>query len=279
MSFSDGTGDGGARDNQAIGIHRTLKLKGGEVFVFDDELTVEEPLEIHLDGQPYAVTMRMPGDDLALVAGFCLTEGLVRAADDIVGLKHCPKGLDRVLVELHPRAHERTAACERRRDFVSKSSCGLCGKEKMEDIYTDVPPVPDGGATTMDDVLRLKADFETRKAVFQITGSTHQAAVYDEDGACLSFAEDAGRHNALDKAVGRVLLDGRQDRAFAVLVSSRLSFEMVQKAVVLGAKVLAGVSAATTLAAAFAESRNLTLIGFLRRDRMNVYTHRERIKA
>lgn len=263
--------------NDAIGVHRTLKLKDGEVFTFDDDLTVEEPLEIHVDGLPYAVTMRMPGQDLELVAGFCATEGLVRSADDLLRLEHCAKGHDRVLVELRPEARERTAACERRRDFVSKSSCGLCGKEKMEDIYADVPPVSGADAVTMADVLRLKADFETRKTIFPVTGSTHQAAVYARGGECLAFAEDVGRHNALDKAVGRVLLDGRRADAHLVLVSSRLSFEMVQKAVVLGAQVLAGVSAATTLAAAFAESKNLTLVGFLRRNRMNVYTHRERI--
>ncbi len=280
MSFNDDCGSlggAGAPCRDAVGHHGILKLKGGALFDCEDALTVESPLEIHVDDLPYAVTMRTPGDDLALVAGFCLTEGLAVDAADFLRLERCDRGQDRVLVELAPAARRRTPASQRRRDFVSRSSCGLCGKEKMEDVYADVPSVPDGGALSMAALLEMKADFETRKPVFRVTGSTHQAAVYAADGACLASAEDVGRHNALDKAVGRVLLDGRRAEAFAVLASSRLSFEMVQKTVVLGARVLAGVSAATTLAAAFAETRNVTLVGFLRRDRMNVYTHRERI--
>ncbi|WP_084457845.1 formate dehydrogenase accessory sulfurtransferase FdhD [Desulfocurvus vexinensis] len=266
-----------ARPGQAVGLHPTLKRRSGEVFACDDELTVEEPLEIHVDAMPYAVTMRTPGDDLALVAGFCLGEGLARHAGDLLRLEHCPAGHDRVLVDLHPQARTRAPGSRARRDFVARSSCGLCGKQKMDDIHADLPPVPPGGSLPMDALLRLEADFRTRRPVFARTGSTHQAAVYDRHGACLAAAEDVGRHNALDKAAGRVLLDGTRERAFAVLVSSRLSFEMVLKAVALGARVLAGVSAATTLAVDFAQARNLTLVGFLRPGGMNVYTHRERV--
>jgi len=253
-----------------------LRLRDGRVAAEDDELAVEEPLEIVIDEATYAVTMRLPGDDAALVAGFCLSEGILARAEDIASIEACPTDPGRI--HLRTRSGPASVARPERRGFLSKSSCGLCGKEKLADIHADIRPV--GGWTPLgaDGVLARKADFEARKLVFPRTGSTHSAALYAAGGECLGFAEDVGRHNALDKAVGAALLAGTLGSAHLALVSSRLSFEMVQKAAAAGLEILAGVSAATTLAAHFAEAWNVTLVGFLRRGRMNVYARPGRIE-
>jgi FdhD protein len=242
-----------------------------------DEMIVEEPLEIIIGGLPYAVTMRMPGDDLHLAAGFCLSEGLVSRPEDLASISPCPHDQNKLTIEL---SLSTTGTPERERggEFLSRSSCGLCGRDRLDEIFTDIPPIAARDSVTASTIQRWKTDFEGRKEVFPLTGGAHSAAVYRLDGACLGFAEDVGRHNALDKAIGQVLLKGAREEAYLALVSSRLSFEMVQKAAALGVQVLAGVSAATTLAAEYAQRMGLTLIGFLRRGRMNIYTVPERIQ-
>lgn len=254
-----------------------LRLRDGRVAAEDDDLAVEEPLEIVIDSATYAVTMRLPGDDAALVAGFCLSEGIIAKASDIAAIEACPTDPGRIHLHTRPD-HGRPAAAPKRRGFLSKSSCGLCGKEKLADIHADIRPAAGWTPLGADALLQRKADFEARKLVFPRTGSTHSAALYDSGGACLAFAEDVGRHNALDKAVGAALLAGTLPDAHLALVSSRLSFEMVQKAAAAGIEILAGISAATTLAASFAEHWNVTLAGFLRRGRMNVYARPGRIE-
>jgi FdhD protein len=252
-----------------------VRLREGRVAEEDDDLAVEEPLEIVIDDATYAVTMRLPGDDTALAAGFCLSEGVIARAEDIASIDACPTDPGRIHLRTRKDA---TRTRPERRGFLSKSSCGLCGKEKLADIHADIRPVAGLSRLDADAVLARKADFEARKLVFPRTGSTHSAALYSAGGECLGFAEDVGRHNALDKAVGAALLAGTLETAHLALVSSRLSFEMVQKAAAAGIEILAGVSAATTLAAQFAERWNVTLVGFLRRGRMNVYAHPERIR-
>lgn len=254
-----------------------LRLQDGRVAAEEDDLAVEEPLEIVIDDAAYAVTMRLPGDDAALAAGFCLSEGVIAGAGDIASIEPCPTDPGRIHVRTRPNPAW-TAARPERRGFLSRSSCGLCGKEKLADIHADIRPVAGWTPLDADAVLARKADFEARKLVFPRTGATHSAALYGRDGRCLGFAEDVGRHNALDKAVGQALLAGALSAAHLALVSSRLSFEMVQKAAAAGIEILAGVSAATTLAAHFAESWNMTLVGFLRRGRMNVYARPGRIR-
>lgn len=254
-----------------------LRLRDGRVAEEDDDLAVEEPLEIVIDDATYAVTMRLPGDDAALAAGFCLSEGIVARASDIAAIEACPTDPGRI--HLRTRTDpDRPGPGRERRGFLSKSSCGLCGKEKLADIHADIRPVAGWTPLDADQVLARKADFEARKLVFPRTGSTHSAALYARSGQCLGFAEDVGRHNALDKAVGQALLADTLGAAHLALVSSRLSFEMVQKAAAAGLEILAGVSAATTLAAHFAEQWNVTLVGFLRRGRMNVYARPDRIR-
>ncbi len=253
------------------------KVQGERFFAVDDDMVVEEPLEIIIGGLPYAVTMRLPGDDIHLGAGFCLSEGLVSGPGELTAIELCAHDPNKLSIELAPTPQSRTLSRDRGSEFLSRSSCGLCGRDRLDELFTDIPPVTGNTEVSAAEILRWKADFETRKEIFPLTGGAHSAAVYDQHGGCLGFAEDVGRHNALDKAAGRVLLGGNRDRAYLALVSSRLSFEMVQKAAALGVQVLAGVSAATTLAAEYAASCNLTLIGFLRRGRMNIYTRPDRV--
>lgn len=241
-----------------------------------DALAWEEPLEIVVDGAPYAVTMRMPGDDAHLVMGFLLTEGVIASRDDIQSMDYCQGALGerRIFVALRSG---RSQAKPRSKEFLSKSSCGLCGKVSFGDVHTDVPRVASVYTVSRETLLSLKAVIEARQALFQQTGGTHFAAIFDARHELLAFAEDIGRHNALDKAIGAVLAAGARNQACLGIVSSRLSFEMVQKAGVLGLEVLAGLSVATSLAVEMAENLGITLIGQMRANRMNVYTGVERI--
>ncbi|MFO7595702.1 MAG: formate dehydrogenase accessory sulfurtransferase FdhD [Desulfocurvibacter africanus] len=243
-----------------------------------DTLAVEEPLEIVVDGAPYAVTMRLPGDDVHLVMGFLLTEGVIASREDILSMDYCQGSLGerRIFVELRPG---RMAAQTKpqRREFLSKSSCGLCGKASLGDVHTDIPRVASIHAINRNTLLGLKSSIEKRQGLFHQTGATHFAAIFDARHELLAFAEDIGRHNALDKAIGAVLAADARDLAYLGIVSSRLSYEMVQKAGALGLEVLAGLSVATSLAVEMAENLGITLIGHLRATRMNVYTGGERI--
>ncbi|EMG36410.1 formate dehydrogenase family accessory protein FdhD [Desulfocurvibacter africanus PCS] len=241
-----------------------------------DTLAVEEPLEIVVDGAPYAVTMRMPGDDTHLVMGFLLTEGVIASREDILSMNYCQGSLGerRIFVELRRGVGE---ARRQRQEFLSKSSCGLCGKVSFGDVHTDIPRVASVRTISRSGLLGLKRAIEARQEVFQCTGATHFAAIFDARHELLAFAEDIGRHNALDKAIGAVLAADAGNLAYLGIVSSRLSFEMVQKAGALGLEVLAGLSVATNLAVEMAESLGITLIGHMRATRMNVYTRAERI--
>lgn len=260
-------------------VYRAIRrLESDGEYDLRDALAVEEPLEIVVDGAPYAVTMRMPGDDAHLVLGFLLTEGVIASREDILSMDYCQGTLGerRIFVELRRGAGE---ARRQRQEFLSKSSCGLCGKVSFGDVHTDMPRVSSVRAISRSALLGLKSAIEARQEVFHCTGATHFAAIFDARHELLAFAEDIGRHNALDKAIGAVLAAGARDLAYLGIVSSRLSFEMVQKAGALGLEVLAGLSVATSLAVEMAENLGITLIGHLRATRMNIYTGAERILA
>ncbi|EPR44391.1 Protein fdhD [Desulfovibrio sp. X2] len=264
---------------RATTVRAIVRHGPGGAAARDDLMAVEDPLEIFIDDSPYAITMRMPGQDRDLVLGYCLTEGLIRDASDVADISHCTAGLGekRIFVRLRRRDACRESRLRRSREHLSQSSCGLCGKESLAEVHTDVPPVSGAHPVGAGHLWRLKAAVESMQEVFRRTGSTHFAALCDLEGEIISFAEDIGRHNALDKAIGSVLRQGLRERAHTALVSSRLSYEMVLKAGMLGVEVLAGLSAATSLAAELAEGLNMTLVGHLRPERMNVYSHAERI--
>ena len=259
--------------------HKTSRFKDNALFAAEYNLAVEELLEIYIDDSPYAITMRLPGDDINLVTGFCFTEGIIGSRDDLLSIRHCEAipGERRVLVYLDPKRSCNTVNLETRRAYLSKSSCGLCGKSQADEIYCESPPVKAFRQMPLGDIIRFKQSFETRQTIFQLTGSTHSASLFGLRRNLLAFAEDIGRHNAFDKVIGALVNEGKTREAFVAIVSSRLSFEMVQKAGVLGLEILAGLSAPTSMAVEMADRLNITLIGFLRENSMSIYTHQERI--
>ena len=256
-----------------------VKYHNGGLETVEDEIAVEEFLQIFVNGEPYAVIMRLPGDDLDLVRGFCYTEGLFQELSEIEWLGHCPEeeGENKILVELARPVGELANHSHETGTYISRSSCGLCGKTSVDKIYFPEKGVQNFSACSVQTLMRIKENFEQHIGLFPRTGYTHSAAIYSCDCELLAFAEDVGRHNALDKIIGRVLLNEKQNQAFLGLVSSRLSFEMVQKAVIIGLEIFAGISAPSSLAVQISSDYNLTLVGFLRESRMNIYTLQERV--
>jgi FdhD protein len=259
--------------------HKTSRFKDNGLLAAEYNLAVEELLEIYIDDCPYAITMRLPGDDINLAAGFCFTEGIIGSRDDLLAIRHCETipGERRVLVYLNPNRSKNMVDPHRRREYLSKSSCGLCGKSEADEIYTESAPVQTFHGIRPNDIFTLKKSFEARQTIFQLTGTTHSASVFGLRQNPLAFAEDIGRHNAFDKAIGTLVNAGKTREAYLAIVSSRLSFEMVQKAAVLGVEILAGLSGPTSMAVEMAASLNITLIGFLRENSMSIYTHPQRI--
>ncbi len=258
--------------------HKTSRFKDNHLFAAEYNLAVEELLEIYVDDSSYAVTMRLPGDDINLVTGFCFTEGIIDSLDDVLSIRHCDviPGNQRVLLRLR-MGNDSKKSFREGNTFLSTSSCGMCGKRSAEEIHSSMKPVESFNSILLQDILQLKHLFETKQAIFPLTGSTHAASIFDLEENLLAFSEDIGRHNAFDKAIGSLMHMGKAKEAFLAILSSRLSFEMVQKAGMLGVEILSGFSGPTSMAVRMAEDLNITLIGFLRENSMSIYTHPERI--
>jgi FdhD protein len=267
------------------------RRNGFEAIQDRDLLAVEEALEIHLVygtaehriGKSITVTMRTPGSDRELAAGFLFAEGLVRCHEDVVSIRHCgpPAGPLRlrnvVRIELRPGANVDATRLER--NFLSTSSCGVCGKASLEALPTlRRTRLPDGFVVAAAAIHRLPDMLRQAQTVFDCTGGLHAAALFDRTGRVHDVKEDVGRHNALDKLVGRQFLDARlplSDRA--LFVSGRVGYELVQKAIVAGIPLLAAVGAPSSLAVDLAKDANMTLAGFVRNGRFNVYCAPQRI--
>jgi FdhD protein len=233
-----------------------------------DEVAVEEPLEIRVDGAPLAVTMRTPGHDEELALGFLLTEGLIEGVHS-VGLT---ADFAANVIEVEGPLRRDPGA----RRFYTTSSCGVCGKGALAEVAVDAPAAVPGPRVPRE-LLAALPD-RLRQPAFQRTGGMHATGLFTADGELMLVREDVGRHNAMDKVVGRALLEGLVPLYGRILcVSGRLSFELVQKAAVAGAPILVGVGAPTSLAIELAADRGITLAGFARRGSVNVYTGAERI--
>ncbi len=248
----------------------------------DDRLAVEEPLEIRIGDDPVSVTMRTPGgaDDYELVAGFLLTEGLISKRADLKDLGYCldpkhPELRNIVRATLAPGL-EVPVERARRRAFQS-SSCGLCGKGSLDAVLTTSPPLEDGVRISRAVLSSLPERLRAAQPTFAATGGLHAAGLFSSAGELLCAREDIGRHNAVDKVIGRRFLDGKPLSGTILLVSGRTSFEIVQKALVARIPVLAAVSAASSLAASLARESGMTLVGFLRGAEGNVYAGAERV--
>ena len=251
------------------------RLVDGELRRGPDEVVVEEPLEIRLDGHLVATTMRTPGHDYELAVGFCAGDGLLGDAS-VLGVRYCGEGpaaefeYNVVTVETGGRAPVPTP----RVGNVS-SSCGLCGTSTLTEMATRLAPVRAEVEFRAEAIAKVVATIGERQEMFARTGGLHAAAVFDEVGTIEDVREDIGRHNAVDKVVGRRILDGATDAAARGLyVSGRASFEMVQKAWAAGFGTVVAVSAPSALAIDAARAADMTLVGFARDDRLNLYTGR-----
>jgi FdhD protein len=239
-----------------------------------DEVAIEEPLEIRIRGRPVSITMRTPGHDVELVAGMLLTEGLIAAAE-VPLIRHEHPNIVNVAA-----AHDESLLDHVRRTTITSASCGLCGKSTIEAVHQHFPAVDDDVTLTPATVAKITSQLERAQATFARTGGVHAAALFNREGTLVVAREDVGRHNAVDKAIGYALLRGLLPlKGHVLLVSGRASFEIVQKALGACIPVVAAVSAPSSLALELAESSGQTLIGFLRGNRWNVYTHPERITA
>jgi FdhD protein len=243
----------------------------------EDELAVEEPLEIRVDGEPLAVTMRTPGEDEELAVGFLAGEGLIAGAGDVLDAGPTEDFAANV-VDVRTRAGLRREAAAGERRFYLSSSCGVCGKGALEHVEQFAPPSAPSPPLPRDLVLRAPDEARAAQAAFERTGGLHATALFDADGEMLVLREDVGRHNAMDKAIGSLLLAGRfpLPGAFACL-SGRASFELVQKASLAGLAGLVAVGAPSTLAVALAEERDMLLCGFVRGNSFNVYAGAHRL--
>jgi len=245
---------------------RAVELGGGR----RDEVAVEEPLEIRVDGAPLAVTMRTPGHDEELALGFVHGEGLIDRAHDVGPTADLAGNVVEVSGPLLRDAGARS--------FYTSSSCGVCGKGALEEVAVHAEPAAPGPVVARTLLAGLPERLLAAQPGFARTGGLHATGLFDAAGVLLGAREDVGRHNAMDKVIGRALLDGRVPLSELILcVSGRLSFELVQKAAVAGCPILVGVGAPSSLAIALAREQRMTLIGFARGDALNVYAGAERV--
>jgi FdhD protein len=273
-----------AAPRRNVSARRILSVRAGSRFERSDRLAGEEPMEIRVGGpgqEPVeiAVTMRTPGHDFELAAGFLLTEGLVAGTSDIASIAYCELPADEqhynvVTVRL-TRSFDPASL---RRNFFATSSCGICGKASMDQVEVRCDHLGAGPTVARSRLTSLPVTLRQAQRIFEQTGGLHAAGLFDSDGNLLGLREDVGRHNALDKLVGEATLSGTlplHDRV--LLVSGRASFELVQKAAVARVPVLCAVSAPSSLAVETADRLGMTVIGFLRDDGFNVYSHPDRI--
>ena len=263
---------------------RTVRVEG-EPRTREDVLAVEEPLEVRVNGGRFSVTMRTPGDDFDLVAGFLVSEGVIARLDDLPGMRVVTGlGADGEptfnIVDASVSGPGVRAAAERARTLYTTSACGVCGLASIDAVTTaSAFPILPVGLTVPAAVLASLPDrLRAGQRLFDSTGGVHAAGLFDADGEPLVVREDVGRHNAVDKVVGWALRESRLPLSRTVLqVSGRASFELVQKARMAGIPVLAAVSAPSSLAAELAEEAGITLVGFSRGRSFNVYAHGHRV--
>lgn len=279
----------------SVATVRIQKISAEVPFSGDDLLAVEEPMEIRLgyhDGisrkqQSLSVTMRTPGNDFELALGFLFSEGIIREHADVLSVNYCTDGNRKedheniVRVELRDEVQPDLKRLERH--FYTTSSCGVCGKTSLEAVR-DICRVQedlqnDSLVFSRETILQLPAKLREAQLVFKYTGGLHAAALFDESGKLILLREDIGRHNAVDKMIGASLVSGLIPlNKHILLLSGRTGFELVQKSVMAGIKVIASVGAPSSLALQLAKEFGITLIGFLREERFNIYSGEERIK-
>jgi len=278
-----------------------VRVRGGRRGADVDRAATEEPLEIRLHGRPFAVVMRTPGADRELAAGFLLAEQVISGSDDLGTIEYCTErqpqsSQSRLSKEVSALSASSAVASENivnvtlmdqarveraladRRQVTTNSSCGMCGRRTIESLTANVAPVASTWTMPAPILLRLPERLRAAQAGFDETGGLHAAGLFTPDGQLADHAEDVGRHNAVDKVVGRMLLREALPLSQHLLcVSGRTSFEIVQKAVLAGIPIVAAVSAPSSLAIELAHESGITLVGFVRGDSFNIYAHPQRI--
>jgi FdhD protein len=222
------------------------------------ELLGEEPLSIRVEGKPYAVIMRTPGEEIAHAAGFCLGEGIIDSPADYASIATCDaESANVVTVTLNPSRRKTIGGILDRRSYVSQTSCGLCGKELVQDLYQQIRPMPAGTAVSIATALKGLNSLSAHQPLRSRTHASHAASLWDAHGNLITVAEDIGRHNALDKAIGKAFLDGRLPQIAFLIMSSRLSYELIQKAARARIPIIVSVSRPTGLAVELAARLNM----------------------
>lgn len=240
----------------------------------------EEPLSIRIQGKPYVVVMRTPGAETAHAAGLCLAEGIVDTVSDIAAIAICDGSDSNVVtVTLNEDARARLGKREDRREWVSQTSCGLCGKQLVEELHQEIAPVSRATTLPAAMVRRCLEDLPGHQRLRVRTRASHAAALYDARGALLTVAEDVGRHNALDKVIGTLFLEERLERAALLVLSSRISYELVQKSARARIPVIVAVSRPTALAVQLAQALNICLATVAPDQGLFIYTHGDRLEV
>jgi FdhD protein len=244
-----------------------------------DRLAVEEPLEVRVNTRSISITMRTPGHDAELAAGFLVTEGLIRKRRDIQDIRSYARNEQGNVVDVYLAPNVKVDFARLTRHVFASSSCGLCGKASIDAVRQQFKPVRKAVRVRAADLTKIAADLTSIQKTFAQTGGLHAAAMYTAAGGLIVLREDIGRHNAVDKVIGHGLLEGLLPfNKHILLVSGRASFEIMQKALAAGIPVVAAISAPSSLAVEFAQTSGQTLVGFLRPGRMNVYAHPERVR-
>lgn len=259
---------------------QVLRYESGDVSEMSDEVALEEPLEIRVRGRAVSITMRTPGQDDELAAGFLLSEGIIHRAEDVIKIEPCGKNEDGNLVNVLLAPLVTVDFEKLTRHVFASSSCGLCGKATIDAIRGQFPRCESDVTVDAITLLGLPEKMRRVQETFSKTGGLHAAALFTASGELLVMREDVGRHNAVDKVIGHALLNGLLPLdQHVLLVSGRTSFEILQKALSAHLPILAAVSAPSNLAVKFAEETGQTLVGFLRGERMNIYANSHRIRC
>lgn len=256
---------------------RILRVVAGKSRVVSDLLAVEEPLEIRVDNHPVSVTLRTPGDDEELAAGFLVSEGLIRCRSDLLNIKSHPRSGKGNVVNVFTAPDVKVDLKKLTRHVFASSSCGLCGLATIEAVRKNFSPVASKARVRAGILRGLPEKLKASQRIFAETGGLHAAALFAANGELQVLREDVGRHNAVDKVIGHQFLRGQWPAGDILLISGRASFEIMQKALAGCIPVVCAISAPSSLAVNFARRSGQTLVGFLRGDRMNVYAGRGRV--
>lgn len=263
---------------EALVSHPVLQWNEISRVSIDRDLIGEEPLSIRVQGKPYSVVMRTPGDEIPHVAGFCLGEGIVDTPDDFGSIAFCDGADTNVIaVTLKPSRREKIPQILERRGFISQTSCGLCGKEIVKDLYQTIQPLVDVTKIDITKGLHHLEALSTQQPLRQKTRAAHAAALYTSDLELLSTAEDVGRHNALDKAIGKLFLEGDLQNASVLILSSRISYELVQKAARARIPIILAKSRPTSLAVELASELDMTVVSNAKEGGLELFCGADRL--